>query len=313
MTADLVFWDALQSWGPGVQRPTGGWEVMARQLVEITASAGYEVHAYRPAPAAFVHNVHYWDSRVEHPPMRAKCLVLGRNTPRPAGIQADRVLVAAVDDPRFETHQVSDATVVCLSEWQREMFVALGHPSTHVIPSMIDDWIYDLARLGVKKRQGSYVCVNAWNKGTDATLALWRDLSMVGELTVGSPYGAPPDALARCRRVGARWIGELGPRQVVQALAESEAVFRVCERPETFGVTDAIAEVVGTRVYGYFPNGFGATLEVLENSFTASDLPTFRRALERRDKHDSEFPWNTRRDLRASTIIRQWWQLMGLG
>ena len=303
---DLLFWDSLQAWGPGVARPSGGWEVMCRQLTQGIASMGYEVHAYRPAPAGYLGGVHHWDVREAVLPLTCRCLVLGRNTAIPRGVNAERVLVAAVDDPRHQYHpEYFSWPVVCLSEWQAGLFRDRGH-KTHVIPSMIDDWIYDLKPV---KRAGSYCCVNAWNKGTDATLRLWQELKLPGELTVGSPYGAPPDAAVRCMRAGARWVGQLGPAQVVAVLASSEAVFRVCERPETFGVTDAIAEVLGCRVHALFTNGYGASKDVISMSFATDSPQEFRKMCEWGPsfKHEGKTA-----DYRASTLLPRWREVMGL-
>lgn len=298
----VVFWDSLQSWGPGVSRPMGGWEVMCRQLCEGLAGAGVEVHAYRAGGSTVEHNgVRYWDSRDEHALARCNALILGRNSRRPMGPRAEKIVVAAVDDPRYEKHEIV-APVVCLSEWQASMFRDMGH-TAWVIPSMIDDWIYDLKPV---KRANSYVCVNAWNKGTDATLRLWKELALPGELTVGSPYGAPEDAYQRCAAVGARWVGQLNARQVVAELASAEAVFRVCERPETFGVTDAIAEVVGTRVHCLCTNGVGATAESLsEGAVVVTDPGEFAQWVRWRPGPGG-YIVAPRSDYRVSTIIPRW-------
>ena len=204
--------------------------------------------------------VRYLDARDDLSPLQCRVLLTGRQSNIPAWIKAERVFTSCVDDPSNEPHAYAHlrnrTTMIHLSEWQESLYEALGHEDGIVIPSMISDWI-----TGPASKSG-WVCVNAWNKGTRETLDMWQHLrnsGFEGELRVGSPYGFPADAYDQCARAGAKWLGLLTPEKVVHELNRAEAVFRVCRAPETFGVTDAIAEVVGTRVHCLCTNGFGAS------------------------------------------------------
>jgi hypothetical protein len=266
---------------------------------------GFVVRAFRPGCEEVSGNgVRYSSVRED---VSCRALIVGRWSAVPEWIQADVVVCAEVDDPTHEPWKFDHLRgylLVCLSEWQAKAFRKVGHKAV-VIPSMIDDWIYDLPPHPNKR---GMVCVSAWNKGTDATLRLWRELRLPFSLSVGSPYGAPPDAANRCRVHGATWLGQLRPREIVEALRSAEAVFRVCERPETFGVTDAIAEALGTPVYGLFTNGFGASIDVLTASYLTDRPDTFREWVSQRKEvvaPETEY--------RASKILVEWVNALGLG
>ena len=145
---------------------------------------------------------------------------------------------------------------------------------------MVDDWIYALSH--VVKKPGKFVCLNGWWKGTQQTLELWSQLRPPGtELVVGSPYSHPADAreiVARCPF--ARWVDLSSPAAVVEEMRDAEAVFRAVMAPETFGVADVIAQIVGCRVHAYAPQGPGGAAEALvqPHGYT-SDLQAFSTAV----------------------------------
>jgi hypothetical protein len=306
---DVAIFDGVNTWSPSLNASgrngagVGGWEVMMVQLASGLAARGYSVIAFRPQGSGVEGGVDYRCTRED---ISCRALVVGRWSSVPEWIKADVIVCSQVDDPAhepFKYEHLIGRKLVCLSEWQAEQFRRLGHQCV-VIPSMIDDWIYELPPHPNKR---GFVCVNAWNKGTDATLKLWHELRLPGPFSVGSPYGAPADAAMRCRMVGATWLGQLKPREIVLALRSAEGVIRVCERPETFGVADAIAEAVGTPVYGLFTHGFGASTDVLDASYLTDNPHQLREWLQRRRP---ECTWLT--DYRVSTIIPQWERLLEL-
>ena len=313
---DVVIYDEHQAWSRTLNasgrdgRGVGGWEVFMVQLAEGLAAAGYSVevcnaelarHDYVEGPGV-AYNL---SDRANH----CRVLITGRHSRIPEWIRAERTFTACVDDPRSSAadyaHLIGRTTMVHLSEWQRSLYRELGHTGGNVIPSMISDAVYDLR--STPKERGRWCCVSAWNKGTDRTLALWQEVRECGTLYVGSPYGAPKDAWERCMRAGARWLGQLGPMQVAQELAKSEAVFRVCERPETFGVTDAIAEAVGTRVHCLCTHGFGAALEELSSPYVTMDPMVFLQGV-----REGTGLGTQKDDFRVSTILPRWIKALGL-
>ena len=319
---DVVMFDDTNAWSPSLNargrsgKGVGGFEVFQVQIATWLASKGYKVVAYRPSLIEGEEmGVDYRDSREVPAAFRTECraLITARHAQIPEWVKAQRTVTSAVDDPRFcdekYDHLIGRSTICCLSEWQAGLYRTMGHECT-VIPSMLDDYIYEMKRHPLAS---GWVCVNAWNKGTEETLKLWVELKSshpdIGELSVGTPYGAPDDALDQCRRAGARWLGQLTPVQIVRALAGAEAVFRVCKQPETFGVTDAIAEVLGLDVHMLVKGEMGASRDVLCSPWVTSNPVTFAAGVAGMVERPPRI--NTL-DYRVSTIMPRWLTLLGL-
>jgi hypothetical protein len=311
----VILYDQFKSWSPSINRTgdsgrgVGGWECLMVQLASGLASAGYEVQAVRRGAYELTDGVRYLNAQDNMGQMQCDVLVTGRQSQIPTWIKAERTFTACVDDPTTEPHAYAHlkkrSVMVHLSQWQRLLYEALVHTGGVVIPSMIDDWIYELPR----EPKNGWVCVNAWNKGTVETLKMWEHLKnsgFEGQLSVGSPYGFPADAYDQCQRVGARWLGLLTPRKVVGVLNRAEAVFRVCRAPETFGVTDAIAEVVGTRVHCLCTNGFGASKEALTSPFVTDSATAFIANMSR------SYTVTRVNDYSVSHVMPMWLEALGL-
>ena len=310
---DLILYNDRTAFAPSVLSggavQVGGFEVACEQIASGVAAIGASVEVFHNGGAGYERGVVYQTPRRVHPDISCRALLTARACHIPSWIKAERTFTTVVDDPRSEpesfAHLRGKSTLIALSEWQAGLYRALGHERVIVIPSMIADDVYNYRSC--EKKPGRFVCVNAWNKGTDATLRLWSKLKRIMPgctLSVGSPYSHPPDAMERCAFSGARWLGTLTPAGVVDALSTAEAVFRVCERPETFGVADAIAEVVGARVHCLCTNGFGAARDVLSSSYLTTDLKIFLDGvLEARDTPGLAVP---RGDYFVSSVIKQW-------
>ena len=321
MTWDVILYDEHQSWSPSINasardgKGIGGWEVFQVQIASWLAAAGYRVWAINPGSRPDRHEKGvYYGLGDPADTVQCRALILGRHSRIPDWIQADKTVTSAVDDPTHTRHDYDHlkgkSLIVCISEWQAVLYRDLGHDAI-AIPSMISDEIYARPRPASKR---GMVCVSAWNKGTDATLALYADMRRrwpaLPDLYVGSPYGAPMDAARRVQHYGAKYLGgALKPGEVVSALEGAEAVFRVCIAPETFGVTDAIAEVVGTRVHALFTRGLGASREVLASSYLTEDSETFEVGVLKALGKPATQP---KSDYRVSTIMPRWLPVLGL-
>jgi hypothetical protein len=321
---DLVIFNDRTAFSPSVLHggavQVGGFEVACEQIASGIASSlgvstgGGEVVVYGPIESyerGVDYRLVYWGGKK---PLECQALLTARACPIPSWIRAGRTFTTCVDDPRGEpesfAHLKGRTTLVCLSEWQANLYRELGHEKVIVIPSMISDDVYSYRAC--EKTAGRFVCVNAWNKGTDETLRAWAKIRkrLPGcELHVGSPYSHPPDAAERCVFAGAKWIGTLSPTAVVSALSTAEAVFRVCTRPETFGVADAIAEVVGARVHCLCTNGKGGAVDVLASPYLTEGDAFEQNVIMAHEKWPTELP-TPRADYRASTIIKRWEEVL---
>jgi hypothetical protein len=317
---DLVIYDQHFPWSPSynASHAVGGWECHMVQIAEWLAGRGLSVWALNPS----ANNIRIDGDNFRAPvtyaehgtDLRCRALITGRHSDIPDSIAATRIFTSAGDDPRHGTerydHLLGHSTIVCLSEWQAMLYRSMGH-ETAVIPSAIDDAVYDLRG---EHHPGRFVCCNAWNKGTIRTLAQWALLKSKypgwkAELRVGSPYSHPGDAKERCEQAGAHWIGQLAPKQVIGELASAEAVFRVNDHaPETFGVSDAIAEAVGTRVHCLRTGEIGASREALVSPYLTADPAEFERGV-----LFPALPYPPPNDWRASRVLPKWIDVLGLG
>jgi hypothetical protein len=283
MNCDVIVYD--NSGPPGAfgrlhnaSKPTGGTEVHAVQLCEGLVGAGLGVVGVSALPVGEISNAHAaYVQSVKDPSCRA--LVTVGLTPVPP-IPTDRHVVLWTHDPphnvpHLEQRMLRWSEFVCVSHWQANRFPRGW--KTRVIPAMIDDWIYDLPR--VEKDPMRFVCVSAWWKGSLETLRAWEEIAPRGaRLEMGSPYSHPPNAREIVERVrGCSWIDLANPRAVVEAMRSAAGVFRVIRAPETFGATDAIAQVLGCRVHALTLGDPGALPEVLAPSpgWVTSDASKF--------------------------------------
>lgn len=316
---DLILFNSRTAFAPSVLGSgvaVGGFEVACEQVASGVASGGRQVLAYHAGLSGIERGVTYvpTENAIKYG-SEIRALLTARACPIPPWIRAERTFTTCVDDPRGEpesfAHLKGRTTIVCLSEWQANLYRELGHERVIVIPSMIADDVYSYRAC--EKVPGRFVCVNAWNKGTDETLRAWARLRkrLPGcELHVGSPYSHPPDAAERCAWAGAKWIGQLGPSAVVSALSTAEAVFRVCTAPETFGVADAIAEVVGARVHCLCTNGFGGARDALSSQSLTVHPDMFEKYMVMtHEKWPTLLP-EPRADYRVSTIIKRWEEVL---
>ena len=321
MSWDVVLYDGN---GPGgafapnwnKSKPTGGTEVHMVQLAEGLAAAGLKVLGISAISTPEYHGATYLPAGDPLPVCKA--LVTCGISQVPVGVRTDRHAVLWTHDPAngilplMEHLRYSD--FVCVSQWQASRF-PLGF-RTHVIPAIIDDWIYELGDRPLEKRRAKFVCLSAWWKGSMDTLILWEELkreknaSRLAELHMGSPYSHPPAAQQIVERAGCTWVPLHKPADVVEQMKDAAGVFRVCKFPETFGATDVIAQILGCRVHVLALNGIGALHETLASPV---GVTAERRVFDRNFRFGyGNPPDTTRKDYRARTIIPRWIDLLRL-
>ncbi len=295
-------------------RPTGGTEVHMVQLAEGLAQMGYHVLATSPIGDEYA--MHEAESPAYLPSSRivswtSRALITAGLTKRPPWLETDRHVILWTHEPGHNLPHLEAAGLrwsefVCVSHWQ-----ALRFPrgwKTRVIPPIIDDWIYALPP--VEKNPRKWVSLSAAWKGLQQTLEAWTQIRPPGaELHVGSPYSHGPEARQMVERTpGCVWVPLDSPRAVVEAMRDAAAVFRVVMAPETFGVTDAIAQILNCRIHAYCPNGLGGMAEaLLDLRYVTTDVSAFAEGV----KSPGEAPiafYN----FRASRIIPMWRKLLDL-
>ena len=245
----LLIYDAHCGWSPSLNasKGTGGTEVHLVQVAEWLAGQGAYVEAWCHDGKGMGVGVHYVESRdTTLRPSRCFDVAITVRRSRIPEITTGRIFTLVTDDPRpcpdDFAHLKGRSTLICVSEWQAGLYRKLGHECV-VIPPPIPDYYYELAKY--KRPTDTMVCVSAWNKGTQALLDVWNEKRP--RLYVGSPYSHPDDAMDRCQKAGAIWLGTLTPGAIVSQLATASHHVRVVTAAETFGMTDAIAAAVGCR------------------------------------------------------------------
>jgi hypothetical protein len=321
----VVMWatDCSWPWSRVRKQPTGGAEVHLSQLAREFGRSHPGTIVWSPIDEETVLDEEFGtafrDSRrtTEYKSVRCKLAIISGSCKPPPWLHADRTVALVVHDPRPNPglceHHLGKATLVCVSEWQASLFRAQGHECI-VIPPMIEDYVYS-ATMTRHKVPNQYACLSAWNKGGPETMEAWNTLREWlpegSRLVVGAPYGNPnTPRYATYEAMGVdsgrndiQWLGLMTPGQVVDELARSEAVFRVNVAPETFGVTDAIAEAVGTRVHCLCKNGFGGAREALSSEYLTDDALKFGADIVLAAK-EQRVP--VPHDYRVSTIFPLW-------
>lgn len=313
--ADVTVYDASGPAGAfspshNASKPTGGTEVHAVQLCEGLASAGFEVRGISEIPKGdrgMCGKAVYLDRGFA--PDTTRALVTIGLTRIPEHIATDRHTVLWTHDPPHNVPFLIEAGLrwsefVCVSEWQAARFPRGW--KTRVVPPMIDDWIYNLPP--VEKDPGKFICVSAWWKGTVQTLQAWKQLRHPGQqLYVGSPYSHPPDAQAIVERAGCVWVDLTSPRAVVEAMRDAAGVFRVVTAAETFGVTDAIAQILGCRVHAWAVGGLGGMPEALNPGWHTENGDEFSTEFKKMSLSPPRGGCEIKgRDFRAEKIIPRW-------
>lgn len=320
--ASILIYDEHCGWSPSLNasKGTGGAEVHNVQVATGLAKAGHVVSALcHDGRGQIEAGVWYAESRGGEVP--AQChdvLITVRASAIPPFVRAYRTFSIMHDDPRPEperfAHLRDRSTLICVSEWQANLYRALGHTCV-VLPAMYDD--ATLSRFTSHRRAGRYACVSAWNKGTDATLEAWARLAddrwhhaAYGgaplALMVGSPYSAPDDAHERCERVGATWLGILTPEQIVWELGAAEAHVRINTASETFGMTDCLARALGCKLITLCEGDPGALEETTGSAPYTSRAEWERAVMNGWDRNHAV------RDYRVSKWMPRWLDVLGL-
>lgn len=336
MNFDIVIYDRVGMPFTGKSLTTeglGGSEQHAIFLAEAFAKAGFdEEEPGNRAKTVLVacntrktvqhEGVLYAPSESVHA-VEADTLIVWRSSPVPP-IVYRKLVVMATDTygPAYEhfatffdgTH---DATLVCVSDWQ-----AKGFPESwrkRVIPPIIPNEVYDLAleakpapKNGIRK----YVYASAAVKGLKETLAIWKELDLPrAELVVTNP-GYDAQDVPKELPENVRFLGVLKSYwDVVHELHEAEALFYVNTFPETYGVTPALAEVLGCRIHiqlsGDAEKAGGAGLA---ESLDAESLGLggggwFGGNVANAHCHRTK-PHAVAKDLRPAVIVAQWDKLL---
>ena len=204
----------------------------------------------------------------------------------------------------------SSATLVCLSEWQRQLFPS--HWKSTVIPYMLPKWVYELELTANPKK---FVYASAALKGLTQTLDVWREI--VGtdnpqglELVVCSPGYDAPEMSQLMQTPGVKYIGSIPFDQVAKEIASSAGLFYVNVYPETFCIVAALTEALKRRTHILCVNSKGGLPETIRSPLLTFDRNHFMRVFQRYLEPNDENGLGEPKDYRPNTISSQWIKLL---
>ncbi len=317
MKYDLIILDAVGVPFTGYTPDFGGlggseWEQVL--LLEALAAKGLRIASINRLPSwSKVRGVDYWPlGTLEYEKFECKSLVLERQSPRPLEgiVKADNVF-RWITDANAEL-PADNADIVCVSAWQRALLPA-SISSAHVIHNMLPDWVYDLSPNRNTQAQ-SFIYASAAVKGLAQTLQYFQSMRKTKEyrkatLKVLNPgYDLPRGIDIE----GVTFLGALPFKRVVEEMQTCRSMLMTSTFPETFGIVQVLAEVLGLNVFVHQSAGKDALSEVCNSSGITHDPHKFNTAISLFATNPQEWKPVKSKDFRVSTILPRWLDVLGL-
>ena len=311
---DLVIYDGVgQAYDGGTRSGIGGSEHFVIKLARGLAAKGLRVlvRNTRIGLPVEVDGVLYESNQTRH---EAECrtLLLQRATPLPDTVGFDHLVVQAHDvySPAYDVLRLFlnrlDGVLVCNSTWQAAKFPA--DFKTIVIPPML----HELPDPQVEKELDYFVYASAALKGFDATLNKWRAFRKRHLELRGARLGVISSGYDEPRRVddpSITYLGLLPDEQLLDHLKRAAGMFYANTFEETFGVTAAIAECLGTRTHILCTNGFGALRETLsDHRFLTNDAVVFHDQF--LENYGTSIRQRSFNDYRPQTTLKRWMNVL---
>jgi len=281
---DVVIHDSVgMAYRGDEQKGLGGSEFSTIRLAKALARRGLDVLVQNNLPAGAewrFGNVDFRSNRERALEVEAKTLILQRYSRIPLNVGFDKMIVQLHDMPDKEPVEYLDTffnrwpkttQIVCNSEWQHSLYPAWWGGT--VIPCLLPEGV----EAAIPHRPGHYVYASAAMKGLERTLEAWELLTTLlpeeakPHLHVISSWDANQLGRYRILNSSISVYGQLTHEELSRLISSAEGVFYVNRFPETFCVTAAMAERLGTRNHILCENGFGALQEVLTDTTFLTD------------------------------------------
>lgn len=296
----------------------GGSETEAIWLLEALAAKGLKVASINKiASAAKKSGVYYIPlTSLEFTQYRCKTLILQRYTPPPLDISFEKAIIWVTDlySPAYDVHlplfEAHDATLVGVSDYQLAQFPE-GFKKRQRIYNSLPDWVYDLPS-NRNTPANSFIYASANVKGLKNTLHFFKSLKESkpfknATLAVLSPgYDAP----AHIDMNGVDYKGALPFKRVVEEMQKCRNVLHVQAMPETFGISQTLAEVLGLNVFVLQAAGKDALSEVCNSKLITTNENQFHANFTKFATESQSFKPVQAKDYRMSTIVNEWLSLL---
>lgn len=276
---DVVIYDAVgMPYSGSEDSGLGGSEFAVIRLSKALAACGKRVlvKCSLPAGSVYVGDDVEFSSVHDRDDIETKVMILQRYSRVPNHIGFNRLLIQVHDMPDLPTVEYQDqfftrwptTTLICNTEWQRQLYPTQWRAA--VIPALLPDIMK--SRIPAR-RVGHFVYASAAMKGLPQTVDAWTTLRkhypqlVDAKLHVISSWDVPFDP----KDESIVLEGQLTSQQLGELIGSVEGTFYVNRFPETFCVTAAMAEALGTRNHILCLNGFGALGEVLSGAQHVTD------------------------------------------
>jgi hypothetical protein len=321
-TYDVVFHDGVGLPYRGDEaKGLGGSEFSVIRLAKALASRGVKVLVQNNLPRGqewTFDEVDFIGHR-NRDEFDAKTLILQRYSQFPTNVGFDKLVVQLHDMPEAQhvtyvdsllARDLEPPTIVFNSEWQRSLYPK-SWPAV-VIPCLLP--IMDVGSV-VLHRPGHFVYASAAMKGLKETLDLWERLVKVVEgpkphLHIISSWDAGSLGKHRILDTTITVWGQLTHEELTRLIASCEGMFYVNSFAETFCVTAAMAERLGTRVHILCKRGFGALREVLADTAYVTDNETLfvHHFLDQYGKQPKQI--NALKDYSVEAGVKRWLEII---
>lgn len=227
---DVVLYDLDRAYcPPGLSAPVGGSEVELYQLRDAFLRAGLSCELVLGPPAE-----NYGECGT---------LIYWRQVEPVTWCRPKRSIVRSTDALPEGCRQPDDILTVCVSKWQAARFAS----PTVVVPPMLGDHVYRHVSDRIIAPT-AWVYASAANKGLRETLTAWEKGPIGHHPLMVTTTGYDEPEVGLCESYNARWLGRLGPLDMVDLIASCHGMFYRNAAPETFGVTTAIAVALGLEL-----------------------------------------------------------------
>lgn len=297
----------------------GGSEFQEILLAEGLAKAGLNVMCINRTPySAFQNGVWYFPPEVfGSQKFKTKALITLRSSPIPleyVDFERHYVWLTDLPNPGYAivdkmVQERPDTTIITVSQWHNSLFPA--HWRKTFVYNQIPDEVYNLRELRNKDKV-KFIYASAAQKGLDETVAFWKMLKKEyafkkSELTVLSPGYDTPSKDALDSKI--TFKGSMPFHDTVREIASSNAMLYVNKLPETFGISVALAEILGVPTFVLCLQDCGALKEILAKPFVTNNQEEYYSWLLDFAKNPIKYTSDAK-DYRSSTIMKIWREVL---
>ncbi len=323
---DVIFFDSVGTPYIGSSprmAGLGGSEFQTILVAEGLAKEKLHVACFNNTPfAAYENGVWYFPKdALRYKKYKTKALVNLRNSQLPTEyIDFERLFVWVTDlpGPHYDIiNQIAvkhpDTTLIAVSKWHHDIFSTTLNKT--FIYNSLPDSVYDYSVRTRSRDVTKFLYASAAMKGLNETVSFFKTMKKdyffkKAELVILSPgYDSPDKSILDDKKL--IFKGALPFQDVVKEMAASNALLYVNKIPETFGISVALAEVLGCTPFILYTNHAGALPEISNGRNIMSNPEMFYSELVEFVKDPSKYRVEAK-DFRLSKMLPIWRTVLGV-